>query len=174
MLLENSRTTGLVVITLTDPDGWLKTRQVVRNLITDAGDQYHAKRIAAGVVPATPADVAKVTGMKLGTGTAAAAKSGAGAAVGTYVAGSNVALDATYPIVANNGAGLGWTVTYQCTFLPGVGTDAALTEVVLVTDSATDAASSAANTISRVVFAATPKNASDQLTIAWTHTQLGA
>lgn len=174
MKVETSGVTGLVVVTLLGPDGIVKARHTVRNLITDAGDQYHAKRIAAGVAPATPADVTKVNGMKLGTGTAAVTKAGAGAALGSYLAGSNVALDGTFPAVANAGSGLGWTVTYQCTFAAGVGTHNALTEIVLVTDADADTTSSAANTISRVVFAATPKGAADQLTIAWTHTHLGA
>lgn len=172
--VETSETTGVVVVTVTDKDGNVKSSQTLKNLITDAGDQYHVKRIANGVLPAAPADVAKATGMKLGSGTTAASKSGAGAALVTYVTGSNVAIDAAFPTTQNLGAGLGWTVTYQTTFVAGVGTNAALTEVVLVTDSATDATSSAANTLARVVFAATPKAATDQLTISWAHKQLGS
>lgn len=174
MTVDSSGATGLVVLTLTGPDGRLKLRRVAKNLITDAGDQYHVRRIAASVVPLAPADVTKVTGMKLGTATTAAAKSGAGAALGTYVAGSNVVFDAGFPTTENLGGGLGWTVTYQCTFGAGVGTSAALTEVALVTDAATDATSAGADTIARVVFAATPKGAADTLAIAWAHKQLGS
>lgn len=174
MLSDESPSTGFVVLQLHDKDGRLKLTRTAKNLITDAGDQYHVKRIGAGVLPAAPADVTKVTGMKLGTGTTAAAKSGAGGALVTYVTGSNVAIDAAFPTTQNLGAGLGWTVTYQTTFVAGIATNAALTEVVLVTDSATDLTSVAANTIARVVFAATPKAATDQLTIAWAHKQLGS
>jgi hypothetical protein len=171
---DKAEATGTVVIELRDKDGKLKDRQVLKNLITDAGDLYHCTRIASAVAPAAPADATKVTGMKLGTGTTAVAKNGAGAALVTYLAGSNKALDATYPQVASLGAGLGYTVTYQCTFGAGVATNGALTEVVLVNDSATDATSTAANTVARVVFTATPKASTDVLTISWQHKQLGS
>jgi hypothetical protein len=171
---ESSGATGLVVVTLIDADGRIKSQQTVRNLITDAGDQYHVKRIAAGVVPLASADVTKVTGMKLGTATTAASKSGSGAALGTYVAGSAVVFDTGFPTTENLGGGLGWTVTYQCTFGAGIGTSAALTEVALVTDAAADATSVAANTVARVVFAATPKAAADTLAVGWAHKQLGS
>lgn len=174
MTADSSGATGQVVIELIGPDGKVKSRQTVKNLITDAGDQYHVRRIAAAVAPSTPADVTKVTGMKLGTATTAAAKSGAGAALGTYVAGSNVAFDAGYPTTENLGGGLGWTVTYQATFGAGVGTSAALTEAVLVTDAAVNATSTGADTVARVVFAATPKGAADTLAITWAHKQLGS
>lgn len=172
--VETAQVTGLVIVTLIDKDGKIKSRQQLKNLITDAGDMYHAKRIAAGVVPLASADVTKVTGMKLGTGTTAAAKSGAGAALVTYVSGSNVAIDTAFPTFTNLGGGLGCTVTYQTTFGAGVATNAALTEVVLVNDSSTDATSTAANTIARVVFTATPKGATDTLAISWAHKQLGS
>lgn len=174
MIIDNAGSTGKVVLSLYGPNGELKHRQIVNNLITDAGDQYHVKRIAAAVAPAAPGDATKVTGMKLGSGTTAAAKSGAGAALVTYVAGSNAAFDAGFPTTESLGAGLGWTVTYQTTFGPGVATAAALTEVALVTDSANNATSVAANTTARVVFAAQPKGANDTLTIAWAHKQQGS
>lgn len=173
-MVETSEVTGLIVVTLIDKDGNVMSQQKLKNLITDAGDQYHAVRIGAGVSPAAPADATKVTGMKLGTGTTAAAKSGAGAALVSYVAGGNAIFDTGYPTTQSLGAGLGWTTTYQTTFGAGVGTSAALTEVVLVTDAATNATTVAANTIARVVFAATPKGATDTLAISWAHKQLGS
>lgn len=174
MATDTSTTTGTVVIVVTGPDGTVKTRHEIDNTITDAGDLYHVKRIAAGVSPAAPADVAKVSGMKLGTGAAAASKNGTGAALGAYVAGSNRPLDAGYPTTEVVGAGLGATVTYQATFGPGIGTNSGLTECVLVTDAGTDATSTAAVTIARLVFPATPKQAADTLAITWAHKQLGA
>lgn len=80
-----------------DGDGATKLLMPFANLITDAGDLYYATRAIAGVTPAAPADATKMTGMKLGTGTTAAAKNGAGAALVTYLSGSNVAFDASYP-----------------------------------------------------------------------------
>jgi hypothetical protein len=174
MSVDTATTTGTVVVEVKGPDGEVKTRHELANLITDAGDLYHVKRVAAGVAPAAGADVAKVTGMKLGTGTTATAKNGTGAALVAYVSGSATAFDTGYPTAASLGAGLGATVTYQTTFGPGVGTNSALTEVVIVTDSASDATSTAAATISRLVFPATPKQAADTLTISWAHKQLGS
>ena len=171
---DSSGATGLVTVTLIAADGTIKSRQQMKNLITDAGDQYHAQRIASAVAPAAPSDATKVTGMKLGTGTTAASKAGAGGALVTYLTGTNVAFDATFPTTQNLGAGLGWTTTYQTTFAAGVGTSAALTEVVLVTDSSTNATSALSATIARVVFTATPKGATDTLAISWAHKQLGS
>ena len=172
-MTDTSATTGEVVVTLTGPDGKVKARRVARNLITDAGDQYHAKRIAVGVLPSTPADVTKVTGMKVGSSTTAAAKSGAGAALVTYVTTGNKVFDAGFPTTENLGAGLGWTTTYQCTFGAGVGTGT-LAEIVLVTDAESNATSVAADTIARVTFTSVVKAAGDSLTIGWAHKQLGS
>jgi len=60
------------------------------NLITQVGDQYYGER-AAGI--GSPPN--QVTGMRLGTGSTAVAKTGAGAAIVTYTTGSNVAIDAS-------------------------------------------------------------------------------
>lgn len=171
---DDGNASGYVVLEVHGPDGALKARVAAKNLITDAGDLYHVKRIAAGVVPSTPADVTKVTGMKLGTGTTAASKNGTGAALGAYVTGSNKAFDTGSPTTENLGAGLGCTVTYTCTFGPGVGTSTGLTEVVICTDAGTDATSTAANTIARLVFPSTPKQAADTVTVSWAHKQLGS
>src|SRR5690348_3862541 len=64
---------------LRDEDGALKELGAFTNLITDIGDNYYMER-AAGI--SSPPN--QVTGMKLGTGTTAVAKSGAGAAIVTY------------------------------------------------------------------------------------------
>lgn len=174
MLGEDGRQEGVAVVQVFGPGGELKQQEVAHNLITDAGDLYNATRVIAGVSPAAPADATKVTGMKLGTGTTAAAKNGAGAALVTYLSASNQAFDASYPQSSNLGAGAGVTAVYKVTFAPGVATNAALTEAVIVNDSATNATSTAANTISRVVFGAVSKGASDTLAITWSHKFLGA
>lgn len=166
--------TGLVYVRLYGPDGVLKNEQVVHNLITDTGDLYHAGKVAAAVAPASASAPTALTGMKLGTGTTAAAKNGAGAALGTYLSGSNATFDATYPQVATLGGGLGTNVTYRCTWAPGVATASAITEVVLVTDAAANATSTAGNTVSRCVFSPQDKTAEDTLVIAWPHKFLGS
>ena len=127
----------------------------------------YASRGAGLTSSATP------TGMKLGTGSTAVAKSGAGAAIVTYLSGSNKAFDATFPSEA---AGV---VTYKRTYAAGEATSAsAITEVVINTDTiANDNATTAtaANTVSRALLAGiASKGAGDTLTITWTHTILGA
>ncbi len=165
---------GLVLIELFDELGHLKHSEEVRNLITDAGDLYNAQKIIAAIAPANASAPTAMTGMKLGTGTTAAAKSGAGAALITYLTASNQAFDATYPQTSNLGAGLGVTAVYKVTYAAGTATNSAITEAVIVNDSATNATSSAANSISRVVFTAINKGALDTLAITWSHKFLGA
>jgi hypothetical protein len=161
---------GSVLIQLFGADGKLKDERKIGNLITTAGDEYYAKRGGAGVSPAAPADVTKVDGMKLGTGATAAAKSGAGAALVTYETGSNNPFDSTYPQFVDLASDTGWQIEYKTTWAAGDVTEAALTEAVMVKDATSDATSSAANTIARVVFAAINKTASDTLVLTWRHT----
>lgn len=169
----DSTFTGHVLIQLYGPDGRLKEERRSDNLITDAGDLYYAGMAIALVTPQAPAQPTKMTGMKLGTGATAAAKSGAGAALVTYLAGSNLAFDATWPKTQNLGAGLGVNGQYQTTWAPGVATNGALTEAVIVNDAAANATSVAANTAHRVVFGAIAKAAGDTLVITWNAKFLG-
>lgn len=173
-MLDAMGLTGFVIVERFDKWGKLTHREEIHNLITDAGDLYYATRGIAAVVPATPADATKVTGMKLGTGTTAVTKGGAAAALVTYKTGSNVVFDATYPQIANLGTTLGVNAVYRVTWPAGTATDAALTEAVIVNDAASNLTSSAANTISRVVFSAINKTAPDVLVITWNHKMLGA
>jgi hypothetical protein len=111
----------------------------------------------------------------LGTGGTAVAKTGAGAALVTYLSGSNKAFDATYPQSALNSSSR--RITYKRTYAAGEATTAsAITEAVIVNDTiATDATSTAANTISRIlVTGISAKGASDTLTATWNHDLLGA
>lgn len=156
---------GTVEAVLTGPDGSVRGRCVTHNLVTAVGDQLYASRGAGLTSSAVP------TGMKLGTGSTAVAKSGSGSALTTYLTGSNKAFDATYPQAA---AGV---ATYRRTYAAGEATTASpITEVVIVTDTiATDATSSEANTVARALLTGIgSKGASDTLTITWTHTVLGA
>lgn len=155
---------GHLLIELWDEQGRLKSRVEIDNIVTAVGDQLYASRGAGLTTSATP------TGMKLGTGSTAPAKTGAGAALITYLTGSNKAFDATFPSAA------GGVVTYKRTYAPGEATSASpITEAVIVTDTiATDATSTAANTISRaLVSGVAAKAAGDTLTITWTHTLAG-
>jgi hypothetical protein len=162
-----------VLVQLFDEHGNLKHEELCKNLITDAGDLYYAGMAIALVTPAAPAQPTKMTGMKLGTGSTAAAKSGAGAALVTYLSASNLAFDATWPVTQNLGAGLGVNGQYKTTWGAGVATNAAITEAVIVNDAGTNATSTAANTAHRVVFTAINKGASDTLVITWNAKFLG-
>jgi hypothetical protein len=155
---------GMILVECFGPDGELKWRSEQPNLITAVGDQMYASRGAGLTTSATP------TGMKLGTGTTAVAKTGAGAALVTYLPGSNKAFDATFPSAS------GGVVTYKRTYAAGEATSVtAISEVVIVTDTiATDATSTAANTISRGLLAnPAGKAAGDSLAITWSHTLTG-
>jgi len=122
---------------------------------------------------------APATGMRLGTGTAAVAKNGAGSAIVTYAGTSVTAtktFDSTYPSEATVGAGLGWNVSYKVTWAAGECTVNSLAEVVITVDNKlADAAGSATYTISRALLSPTVNKASgDSLAVTWTHKLLGS
>lgn len=159
------RIDGLVIAEMYGPRGELKARVASCNLVTAVGDQLYASRGAGLTSSALP------TGMKLGTGSTPVAKTGAGAALATYLPDSNKAFDATYPQAASGVA------TYRVTWAAGKATSASpITEAVIVTELITnDDTSTAAETISRVLIAGVgSKGALDTLTITWTHTILGS
>lgn len=159
------RIMGVVEAVLTGPDGEVKGRCVARNLVTSVGDQLYASRGAGLTSSALP------TGMKLGTGSTAVAKSGSGSALTTYLSGSNKAFDATFP------SATGGVATYKRTYAAGEATTASpITEVVIVTETiSNDDTSTEAETVSRALLTGIgSKGASDTLTITWTHTILGA
>lgn len=171
---DSAGVVGYGVIELRGADGELKRCEPFANLITDAGDLYIAGKVITSIAPASPSAPTAMSGMKLGTGTTAVAKSGAGGALVTYLSGSNLAFDATYPQTSNLGAGLGVNAVYKTTWGAGVATSSAITEAVIVNDAGTNATSTAANTASRIVFTAINKGASDTLAITWNHKFLGA
>lgn len=160
---DSSSLTGRVTWELRGPDGSLKASGESKNVITQVGDQRYGEA-GAGVAgaPAAP------TGMKLGSGVTAVAKTGAGAAIVTYLANSNQAIGT--PTSGLNGAVR--RITYSATFAAGKATSAsAITEAALVNDTiATDATSTAANTLARVLLTGIgSKGASDTLAITWTN-----
>lgn len=166
---------GYGVAELFDGDGKRSLLLPFANLVTDAGDLYYAGKAIASIAPASPSAPTAASGMKLGTGSTAVAKSGAGGALVTYETGSNQAFDSSYPQTANLGAGLGVNAVYRSTWAAGDVTETALAEVVIVNDAGTDATSTAANTYSRALFGSTiNKGASDSLVVTWNHKFLGA
>lgn len=173
---EHEHVRGIGFWELTDAKGGLLDLGVFGNRITDVGDEYYAKRGAAAVAPAAPADVNKITGMRLGTGATAASKAGAGAAIVTYTTASNHALDATWPTLTNLGTGVGWRIQYKATWAAGEATATGLAEAVITNETPlTNVAGTAANTISRALLSPTVnKGASDTLALTWNHDFLGA
>lgn len=165
---------GFGAAVLTDEFGDIKDVRPFANLITTAGDEYYAKKGIAGIAPAAPAAPTAATGMKLGTGATAPTKSGAAAALGAYITGSNLPFDATFPNATAVGGDGGWNANYKTSWPAGTVTNAAIAEVVLVNDSGTNATSTAANTYARATFTAINKTASDSLAITWVHKFLGA
>jgi hypothetical protein len=173
-LRDSAGLVGYGVAELLDGDGNHKLLIPFSNLITDAGDLYYAGKAIAAIAPASPAAPTAANGMKLGSGSTAVAKSGAGGALVTYISGSNIAFDASYPQTANLGGGLGVNAVYKTTWAAGVATNGAITEVAIVNDQATNATTTAANTYSRAIISSVNKTASDTLAITWNHKFLGA
>lgn len=170
MSTDNAGITGTLVLERRDKDGNLIEKFEGKNIVTRVGDQVYGER-GAGVSGA----LAAPTGMKLGTGSTAVAKTGAGAALVTYLSGSNKAFDGTYPQSSLNGSSR--RITYRRTYAAGEATTASpITECVIVNDTiATDATSPEANTIARIlVTGISAKAASDTLTATWHHDLLGA
>lgn len=165
---EKNQIRANVEVILYDADGEIKHREMGENLITDVGDSFIAQRLYDDSV-----DI--VSGMKLGTGTTAAGKNTAGHEMGTYVSGSNEALDAAASD-ATKGAGLGWRTTYVCTWDAGDVTNGALGEVCLTNQTAlADDTCAAADCIARYVFASTiDKQSGDSLVVTWNIDALGA
>lgn len=157
-----------VQVVLHDRNGQVKHREVGENLVTDYGDDMIATRIFDDAVNI-------VTGMKLGTGTTAASKSGAGSAIVTYISGSQEALDAT-ATDSDLGGGSGHRATFVCTWIAGDVTNGAIAEVVLTNQTAlADDAGAAGNTVARYVFGSTiDKQAGDSLEVTWNIDILGA
>lgn len=169
MANDSSGIHGIVNWQVTGPDGQVKAEGTTHNLVTQVGDQVYGERGAGlGSAPAAP------TGMKLGTGSTAVAKTGAGAALVTYLTGSNHAFDATFPSSALNGAAR--RITYKCTWAAGEATTgSAITEVVIVNEALANSTSAAGATVARALLTGiASKGAGDTLAVTWTHDLQGA
>lgn len=173
---EHENVRGIGWYELYDGKGVLQDLGVFANKITDVGDEYYVKRGIAAVAPVAPADINKITGMRLGTGVTAASKAGAGAAIVTYAAASNHALDAGFPTATNLGTGVGWRAQYKATWAAGEATVTGLAEAVITNETPlTSVAGTAANTIARALLSpVVNKGASDTLALTWNHDFLGA
>lgn len=139
------------------------------NLVTEVGDQYYGER-ASGI----GSPPGQVTGMRLGTGSTAVSKTGAGSAIVTYTTGSSIAISGGFPTSSKPSSAR--RIQWQTLWGAGVATVSGLNEVVITNESPlTNVAGSAANTISRALLSPViNKGASDTLTITWNHDLLGA
>lgn len=144
-------------------DGW------THNLVTQVGDQYWGER-AAGI----SSPPAQITGMQLGTGTTPVAKTGGGAAVVTYVTGSAVAIDGSFPTSALNGSSR--RIQFKTTWPAATATANSIAEVVLINQSVgTDSGAAASATIARALLSpVVNKGANDSLAVTWSIDLLGA
>lgn len=161
---DSSIIRGTLEVVLTGPDGEVKDRRTTFNIITTIGEQMYGERGAGITTTAVP------TGMALGTGTTAVAKTGAGAALVTPISGSAVALTGGYP--QSSIPSTVRRITYQVLWAAGTATASGIAEVVLQNGSATTVPTAAATTniVSRALLSpVVNKGASDTLTITWNH-----
>ena len=136
--------------------------ETVENSITQIGRRYILGR-AVGVAGAE----GQVTGMKLGLDSATVPSvTGAGAALVSYIAGSQKAVDGGFPTEAAQGNGS--RATWQTTWGAGVVTNADIEEVALVNDALADANSLAADTVGRILISQVNKGSLDSLVVSWT------
>lgn len=155
---------------LLDGDGRTLLLVPFANLITDNGDLWYASKATTSTPPSNNAEPTDLTGMQIGSGSTAVTKAGAGSAMVTLLAGQ--AFDATFPSTNNLGAGLGVEGVYKTTYAAGTGTGTV--NEATITNGTIGTASTAGNTISRVLTGAITKGASDSLAITWRHKFLGA
>jgi hypothetical protein len=159
---------GWGFVDLLDPAGERRSRTFFGNLITSVGDEYYARR-GANV---TPGNVP--TGMRIGTGSTAVAKSGGGSAIITYESAKTgqKAIDGSFPTCAAIGSDVGWRITWKTTWGTTEGNlTNPIAEVVVTNESPlTDVAGTAANTISRGLVSPTvAKTSADTLAVTWQH-----
>ncbi len=161
--------------TNTNANGTWNISAVTTNTLTLQGTTGNGVGGATGTVQGLT--LPYVTGMKLGTGTTAVAKSGAGAAIVTYVGSltASKALDANFPTSTRDVPGC--QIAYKTTWNAGEATSGTnWGEVVLTNETAlADDAGTAANTIARALISPTQaKLAGDVMSITWNQIALGA
>jgi hypothetical protein len=156
---------GEVIAEVRRPDGKLKQRLVTHNIVTGQGDKFAAKAIFTAAYA--------TWGMKLGTATTEASKSGAGSfvAAGDYVAGSAKALDNSTPKAGATDD----IVQFRRLWAAGEATADNINRVSIVDNTTNAGEADATHTYAISVFAAAiNKGADDTLTVTWNVTYLGA
>lgn len=165
MLKVKMKLRGIVVAELRGPDGKLKQREVTHNIVTDQGDKFAAQAIYTAAYGAW--------GMKLGTASTSATKSGAGSfiAVADYISGSNKALDDSTPKAGSTDD----ICQFRRLYAAGEATNNTINRVAIVNNTTDTGEGDATGTYAIAVFGAQiAKGASDTLTVTWDVTYLGA
>lgn len=140
MFNEQFKVTGDVVVEITGPDGAVKDRREIKNLVVTTGKTFIAARIVG-----TPTAMSH---MAIGAGTTAAA-------AGDTALGSELGR-----VALASATSTGAVVTYTATFPAGTGTGA-------VTEAGTLNASSGGTLLCRTVFSVVNKGADDAMSITW-------
>ena len=156
---------GVVEAIVRDKYGNIKQRQVTHNIVTNQGDNFAKSAIYTAAYT--------TWGMKLGTATTAASKSGAGSyiATGDYISGSAQALDDSTP---KQGASAN-ICQFRNQWAAGEATNATINRVAIVDNTTYAGEADAAHTFAIAVFSATiDKGADDTLTVTWNVTFTGA
>lgn len=146
MRISDKLVTGRLDIVLRGPDGRIKARRVVHNLVVDAGEVHIADQLKS-----SPAQAA-MGWMGIGTGATAPA-------FGNTALGAEIDRNAlTSRTAASN------VVTYVGNWAAGDGTNSAIAEAGIFN------ASSVGTMLARATFTAIDKQAADTLAITWTVT----
>lgn len=140
MFNEQLKVTGDVVVEITGPDGLVKDRREIKNLVVTAGKTFIAARMVG-----TPTAMSH---MAVGAGTTAAA-------AGDTALGSELGR-----VALASATSTGAVITYIATFPAGTATGA-------VTEAGTLNAASGGTLLCRTVFSVVNKGVDDAMSITW-------
>lgn len=140
MFNEQLKVTGDVVVEITGPDGLVKDRREIKNLVVTAGKTFIAARMVG-----TPTVMSH---MAVGAGTTAAA-------AGDTALGSELGR-----VALASATSTGAVITYTATFPAGTATGA-------VTEAGTLNAASGGTLLCRTVFSVVNKGVDDAMSITW-------
>jgi hypothetical protein len=159
---------GFVHAVMRNGDGEISYESLSKNMITALGDQTIAEWYAGTASPP-----GRVTGMRLGTNSAAAAKTGAGSFIGTYVSGSAVAITGGFPTSGPQAAAR--RIQWKGDWPAGTATSNGIVEAVLTNEAGpTNVAGVQGNTLARALIASADKGATDTLALTWSQDFQGA
>lgn len=141
---EIIKPTGMLRVVVIGPDGQVKTDEVFKNLVVDAGKDFVASRMVA-------ASATVMSHMGIGSDTTAPA-------AGNTTLGSQLSR-----VTLASASATGAVVTYTASFPAGTGTGA-------VTEAGIFNAAVAGTMLCRTVFSVVNKGANDSMLITWTVT----